>query len=136
MPRERLLAGLRFEQVTARSGGAPHSIYDELWHAAQWQRIVVERDEDAGEQWSEGGDPFPGAAPEHEREWLALVEMFLTGARQAAEWGESVGGGDEELEPDWTVADVLASLAAHNAYHFGKIVALRQALGAWPPPAS
>jgi len=27
----------------------------------------------------------------------------------------------------------LGSVAVHNAYHFGKIVALRQRIGAWPP---
>jgi hypothetical protein len=25
-------------------------------------------------------------------------------------------------------------LAVHNAYHLGKIVALRQVIHAWPPP--
>jgi hypothetical protein len=25
-------------------------------------------------------------------------------------------------------------LAVHNAYHLGKIVALRQVIDAWPPP--
>ena len=32
------------------------------------------------------------------------------------------------------MADALQCLAVHNAYHFGKIVALRQAMAAWPPP--
>jgi hypothetical protein len=30
--------------------------------------------------------------------------------------------------------EVLYQLAAHNSYHVGQIVVLRQALGAWPPP--
>jgi hypothetical protein len=38
-----------------------------------------------------------------------------------------------EIEPGVTMADELASVAVHNAYHFGKIVALRQRIGAWPP---
>ena len=29
----------------------------------------------------------------------------------------------------------LESFAAHNAYHFGRIVQLRQMLGSWPPPS-
>jgi hypothetical protein len=32
-----------------------------------------------------------------------------------------------------TVREQLESLAAHNAYHFGRIVLLRQINGAWPP---
>jgi hypothetical protein len=33
-----------------------------------------------------------------------------------------------------TLADERNSVAVHNAYHLGKIVALRQRIGAWPPP--
>ena len=33
-----------------------------------------------------------------------------------------------------TVREQLESLAAHNAYHLGRIVLLRQLLGWWPPP--
>jgi hypothetical protein len=41
-----------------------------------------------------------------------------------------------EVEPGVTMADELNSVAVHNAYHFGKIVALRQRIGAWPPAAA
>src|SRR5690606_39022384 len=134
MPRARLLAGLTLEQVKARPGGAPHSIYDELWHAAEWQRIVVERDASAGEAWDPGGYPFPTEDPATIEDWHRLVERFLRGAERAVAWAESLDGRGEELEPGWRAADVMASLAVHDAYHLGKIAALRQALGAWPPP--
>lgn len=42
---------------------APHSIYDELWHAATWQRIVVGRDKAAAGALSCGGANCPSAAP-------------------------------------------------------------------------
>ncbi|MGB0122183.1 MAG: hypothetical protein WBP63_02040, partial [Silvibacterium sp.] len=32
-----------------------------------------------------------------------------------------------------SIREQLESLAAHNAYHFGRIVLLRQLNGAWPP---
>jgi hypothetical protein len=32
-----------------------------------------------------------------------------------------------------SVRDQLISLAAHNAYHLGRIVVLRQLQQAWPP---
>ncbi len=38
-----------------------------------------------------------------------------------------------EVEPGLTMGEELNCLAVHNAYHLGKIVALRQSLGAWPP---
>jgi len=34
-----------------------------------------------------------------------------------------------------TVREQLESLAAHNAYHLGRVVLLRQILGNWPPPS-
>jgi hypothetical protein len=36
-----------------------------------------------------------------------------------------------EMNPGETMRDVLHSLAVHNAYHMGKIVALRQIMGFW-----
>jgi uncharacterized damage-inducible protein DinB len=35
---------------------------------------------------------------------------------------------------DYTVADVLTHVAAHNAHHLGQVIVLRQLQGAWPPP--
>ena len=34
-----------------------------------------------------------------------------------------------------TVREQLESFAAHNAYHLGRVVLLRQLLGSWPPPS-
>jgi len=48
-------------------------------------------------------------------------------------WGRSPEELAKEVSPGVTFADVLESLAVHNAYHLGKVAALRQAIGAWPP---
>ena len=121
-----LLSGLTLEQVTLRPEGASHSIYDELWHAAGYQRFVLEREE-------ETGDLYPSAAPEHEHQWHDLVSRFLDGARAAVAVGQSPQRLAVEVEPGVTMADELHCVAVHNAYHLGKIVALRQRIGAWPP---
>ena len=134
--REDLLSGLTLEQVTLRPDGASHSIYDELWHAATWQRIVVERDKAAADALLRGGANYPSASPEHEQQWHDLVRLFLDGARAAAAWGQTPERLALEAEPGVTMADELHSLAVHNAYHLGKIVALRQRIGAWPPTAA
>jgi uncharacterized damage-inducible protein DinB len=34
-----------------------------------------------------------------------------------------------------TAREQLENLAAHNAYHLGRIVLFRQLAGAWPPPS-
>jgi hypothetical protein len=129
--REDLLSGLTLEQATLRPAGASHSIYEELWHATTWQRIVVERDQAAADAVSRGGENYPSAAPDGQQ-WHDLVRQFMEGARAAVAWGQAPGRLAEEAEPGVTMADALHGLAVHNAYHLGKIVALRQRIGAWP----
>jgi len=133
-PRAHLLSGLTLAHVTKRPAGASHSIYEELWHATKWQTIVVERDKADGDAWLAGGSHYPSKAPDGEQAWHDLVKEFLAGAEQAVEWGRSPEGLATEVEVGVTMRDVLQSLAVHNAYHLGKIVALRQMINAWPPP--
>ena len=124
-----LLSGLTLEQVRMRPAGASHSIYEELWHAAGYQRSIVEREPSTGEF-------YPSVAPQHAQEWDDLVRQFLDGARAAVAWAESPERLALEVEPGLTMADELNSVAVHNAYHLGKIMALRQMIGAWPPKAA
>ena len=126
--RARLLSGLTLEQVTLRPDGASHSIYEELWHLVGYQQSILEPGDPTG-------DLYPNAAPEHEDQWRDLVRVFMDGARTAAALGQTPERLAVEVEPGVTLADELASVAVHNAYHFGKIVALRQRIGAWPPTA-
>ena len=130
--REKILSGLTLEQVKQRSTEQSHSIYDELWHAARWQSIVVTRDKRLYET-GQGGELYPPHPPEQEKEWTALVTEFLSGLEQALEWASSPKKLGVEVEIGVTMAHDLHSLAVHNAYHMGKIVAIRQTIGAWPP---
>ena len=127
--RERLLSGLTLEQVTLRPDGASHSIYDELWHLVGYQQSVIAPGAPAS-------DIYPIAAPVHEDQWHELVRVFLAGARAAAALGQEPARLAVEIAPGVSMADELNSVAVHNAYHFGKIVALRQRIGAWPPAES
>jgi uncharacterized damage-inducible protein DinB len=127
--RAHLLSGLTLEQVTLRPDGASHSIYEELWHVVAYQQTIVASGDPAG-------DRYPTAAPEHEQQWLDLVQVFLEGAHAAASLGKAPERLAVELAPGVTLADELNCVAVHNAYHLGKIVALRQRIGAWPPPAA
>jgi uncharacterized damage-inducible protein DinB len=130
--RTRLLSGLTLEQVTLRPDGASHSIYEELWHAVGYQQSIIE----PGELTDATEDFYPTAPPESEQQWHDLVRLFLEGARTAAAFGQSPDRLAREVEPGVTMADELNSVAVHNAYHLGKIVALRQRIGAWPPTAA
>ncbi len=124
-----LLSGLTLEQVTLCPDGASHSIYEELWHVVGYQQSIIEPGDPAG-------DVYPSAAPEHEHQWHDLVRVFLDGARAAAALGQAPERLALEVEPGVTLADELNSVAVHNAYHLGKIVALRQRIGAWPPTSA
>ena len=128
-PRTRLLSGLTLEQVTLCPDGTSHSIYEELWHVVAYQQSILEPGAPAGER-------FPSAVPEHEDQWHDLVRVFLNGARAAAALGQAPDRLALEVTPGVTLADELNCVAMHNAYHLGKIVALRQRMGAWPPPAA
>lgn len=124
--RSRLLSGLTLEQVTLCPEGASHSIYEELWHVVAYQQTVVAAGDPAG-------DRYPSTKPEHEHQWHDLVRVFLEGARAAAAFAETPERLALEVAPGETKADELSCVAIHNAYHLGKIVALRQRIGAWPP---
>jgi uncharacterized damage-inducible protein DinB len=127
--RAHLLSGLTLEQVIVCPDGASHSIYEELWHVVGYQQSVI----GSGDP---NGDRYPRAAPEHEDQWHDLVRVFLDGASAAAAMGQTPERLALEVEPGVTMADELNSVAVHNAYHLGKIVALRQRMGAWPPTAA
>lgn len=124
--RSRLLSGLTVDQVTQCPDGASHSIYDELWHAVGYQQSILEPGDHSGEY-------YPSEPPQHEDQWHDLVRVFMDGARAAAALGQTPERLAVKLESGETLADELTCVAVHNAYHLGKIVALRQRIGAWPP---
>lgn len=104
--RARLLSGLMLKQVTLRPEGASHSIYDEPWHAATWQRIVVERNKASAAALLCGGANYPSAVPEHEQQWHDLVQQFLEGAQAAAAWAQAPERLAVEEEPGVTMSDI------------------------------
>ena len=128
--RGEILAGLTLEQVTRRPSRQSHTIYEELWHANRWQSIVVNRDEALYAEW-QAGRVYPESPPASHAEWAALVAEFGGGIEKALWWAESPERLGRETDPGFTMEDVLHSLSVHSSYHLGKIVALRQFLGAW-----
>jgi hypothetical protein len=124
---------------------APHTIYEELWHITFWQQVTLD--------WVNGIETpfpvhpaagFPGKGDVDLESWDQLRKRFFHGLHQAA-----AVAGDESRQDHpvrclsrpgspvriMSVREQLESLAAHNAYHFGRIVLLRQLRQAWPPPS-
>lgn len=132
------------EDLAHRSfANAPHTIYAELWHLAFWQQITLD--------WISGietpyptqpADAFPSAGRSNAESFDQLRSRFLHDAqRSAAVIGDTARIDRPVRCPSrpgspvriMTARDQLVSLAAHNAYHLGRIVLLRQLQGAWPP---
>jgi uncharacterized damage-inducible protein DinB len=139
-PPANILQAIPAASAQERLASAPHSIYEEVWHLAYWQNVTLD--------WVQGK---PTPYPEHasagfpasiDEPWDALRERFLTGTQSAA----AIANDTDRLEvlvacprvgaPErrMTVREQLESLAAHNAYHLGRIVLIRQLQGNWPPP--
>lgn len=133
-PRETIFAGLTLEQVTARPNEVPHSIYQELWHAAMALKISLDEGRAALEHWPYE-QHFPvSSAPANQQEWDELVEMFMTYSRRAVTLAkdESWLTAPEPEYPQSRWRDGLEFLAVHTAYHMGKVMCLRQVMKIWP----
>ena len=144
-PPSHILENLSEEQAHRRIEGASHCIYAEVWHAAYWQEVMLGRVHGRGTPSPEhNAMSFPDEAAARAEAWGELAVRFLRGAVEAAGIAE---GGAEKLEEvvlcpspshparRMTVREQLESFAAHNAYHLGRVVMLRQMMGCWPPPS-
>jgi uncharacterized damage-inducible protein DinB len=139
-----ILEGISEDLAHRRIGLAPHTIFQELWHIAFWQQVSL--------AWVRGIEtPFPAKAaagfPSEDdlrEDWDQLRGRFFQGSDEAV----SVAREFDRLNVlincpsrpgmptrTMTVREQLESLGAHNHYHFGRIVLLRQLMGAWPPPS-
>jgi uncharacterized damage-inducible protein DinB len=141
-PPSHVLEAIDDDLVHRRFPGAPHSIYEEVWHLAFWLELsldwVAGRLTPYPEHASEG---FPNGVTEP---WERLKERFLAGIEKVAE----VAGNSVAMETPITclsripeeerrmpAREQVEGIATHNAYHLGRIVLLRQLLGVWPPPS-
>ena len=135
-PRAHILA-VPFEHVGVRPVGASHNIYEELWHVVDWQNFVLLMAQGKAVRSDYEGESFPGVqTPEDEGAWEVLVAEFLAGSEKAVSLSGDVEALETRLADGFSVRERLGLLAAHNAYHLGKIVSLRQLLGVWKPPRS
>jgi len=144
-PPSHILEDLNEEIARRRVAGAPHTIYAEVWHAAYWQQVMLDRVQDRGTPSPEhNAMSFPDEAAARAERWADLCARFLRGTDEAAAIAD---GGEEKLQQvvlcpspsspqrRMTVREQLESFAAHNAYHLGRVVLLRQMMGTWPPPS-
>lgn len=130
----KVLDGLDRERAGVRPEGAPHSVFQIVNHLVFWQDHAL--------AWLAGEKPptpahdaesWPGPeCPTDGAAWEGAAARFAAGLerlrRHASEDDLAARRGTK------TVLYVLQIVAAHNSYHLGQVVLLRQQLGAWPPP--
>jgi|SRR5580658_2902279 hypothetical protein len=149
-PPKRILDGLVDENggdglTHVKPAGAPHSIFEELWHVVFWQQITLDWIGGIETPYPKSSlDGFPTVLDMEREPFKALCGRFFAGLNAAVEaandpsrLGRMVRCPSRPGQPTrtMTVLEQLENLAAHNAYHLGRIVLLRQLLGTWPPPS-
>ncbi len=129
--RARAVKDLSLNAVGALPGGAKHSIYQELMHLISWHKVILSGSEEMYNDWM-AGERFPRqVAPKDLATLEGLVDEYLSDLSAIAEQANSVDL-SAEIGPGTSYGDVFMAMSAHNAYHIGKIVALRQQLKCWP----
>jgi len=140
-----ILQGLSSDAAHRTIEGAPHTIYEELWHIVYWQQMTLDWVGELETPYpAHASEGFPTDNDKAREEWSDLCERFFRGNQVAA------AAARDEIRYDapvrcpsrpgqplrvMTVREQLESLGAHNAYHFGRVVLLRQLMGLWPPPS-
>ena len=142
-PPSHIVEGLTDEQVHRKPGGAPHSIWEELWHIAFWQQVTLDWISHTETPFpASPSDGFPTVLDMEKETWALLCRRFFRGANEAAAAARDEDRLNEQIRcPSrpvhpvrlMSVREQLESMGAHNAYHLGRIVLLRQLLGVWPP---
>jgi uncharacterized damage-inducible protein DinB len=144
-PAAHIVEGISNDLAHREIAGTPRTIYEEVWHIAFWLQITLE--------WNDGietpypghsSEGFPSAADNDKESWSDLCQRFLKSLDLAAATIHDPAKLERVVRcpsapgvpvRTMTVREQLESLAAHNAYHFGRIVLMRQICGAWPPPS-
>ncbi|MGC2163496.1 MAG: DinB family protein [Silvibacterium sp.] len=142
-PPSHILESISDDLAHKKIPGTPHTIYAELWHITFWQQITLEWISNIETPCPASADlGFPSQEDITRESWPQLCQRFFKGVQLAGAAAADTARLDIPVrcpspagQPTrtMTVREQLESLAAHNAYHFGRIVLLRQLNHAWPP---
>ncbi|AIZ45005.1 metal-dependent hydrolase [Deinococcus radiopugnans] len=130
---EASLSGLDAQTATRVPDRLPHSVLDLLAHINWWNRWMLDTIEmgqaqpypaHAADTWPTHGEDDWGRIKNEFYELLARIDAHAARPDLA-----------NPVNHEETIGELLADFALHTAHHFGQIVTVRQALGAWPPPA-
>ncbi|GGM01949.1 DinB family protein [Deinococcus aerophilus] len=129
---EASLSGLDAEMAVRVPGDLPHSVAALVAHINWWNRWMLDIIEmgQAQPYPAHAADTWPDvAAGDWSRVKNEFYELLARIDAHASRPDLANPVNHEE-----TIGELLADFALHTAHHFGQIVSVRQALGAWPPP--
>jgi uncharacterized damage-inducible protein DinB len=134
------LEDLPWEAAGRRVTGLPHTIWQLVGHMNYWMDLelrCIEGDEvpyprHSSESWPATEGPANAETWQYQ---LGFLRDHLGQLATLADARASTLARIVHPKKGTTVEELLLVLAAHNSYHVGQIVHLRQALGVWPPAA-
>ena len=140
-----ILEGINDALAHREFPNVPRTIYSELWHITFWQQISLDWVRGIPTQYpASAAAGFPSQADTDHENWNELCARFFRTSTEAAEIARDGSRFEQPVrctsppghpERTMTVREQLESLTAHNAYHLGRIVLIRQMGGSWPPPS-
>ena len=135
VPYKKALEGVKPELRGVRTNKDTHSIYEELEHMRLAQKDLLDFALDPDwkpTEWPKGFWPEPGHVPT-EDEWKKTLNEFLKDQSRAVKFAKDTNIDLLSMVPQTenTYLRELMIIIEHNAYHFGKILDIRKALGDW-----
>jgi hypothetical protein len=135
VPFNKALAGIRPELRNVRPNKALHSIYEELEHMRLAQKDLLDFALDPDwkpPKWPEGFWPQPGRVLSDE-EWDRTFDGFFKGLDRAIKLAKDpkIDLLSDVPQTENTYLREIMLIIEHNAYHLGKILDIRKALGNW-----
>lgn len=130
-----VFSGLDWQAAGSKPLGVSHSVYQLLRHMSYWQDWAVawvEGERPAVPRHASGSWPAE-AGPSSRRDWGEAEQQFRRGFGQLE---RGCRGADlSSLRGRKSRLEMLHTIGAHNSYHAGQVVFLRQLIGKWPPPS-
>ena len=133
---------LSSELAEHRIEGFPHSVADLVFHMNYWMNYELKRIRGQNPKYPEhNSESFPSTYQDWDqlkRDLSWFVSEFAKLAQSPAEElkrevESSAAALEQQSSKLNSVEALLWQMVAHNSYHAGQIVMIRQALKAWPP---
>ena len=136
VPYKKALEGIKPELRNKRPNERLHSIYQELEHMrlAQQDLLYYAIDDDwESPDWPEGFWPDPDKELT-DAEWKKTVDGFFSDLEKAVKLVNDPKIDLQSIIPgsdEYTYLREIIIIIEHNAYHLGKLMDIRKALGNW-----